>query len=61
MGLAGLKIDDSPDARDVAAAAAAAAEAAAEAAGPVYELAIKFHWPAFCKALRKDATPAKVS
>ena len=57
MGLAGLTIDDSPDARDVAAEAAAAAEAA----GPVYELAIKFDWPAFCKTLRKDATPAKVS
>ena len=57
MGLAGLTIDDSPSASDVAAEAATAAEAA----GPVYELAIKFDWPAFCKTLRKDAAPAKAA
>jgi len=57
MGLAGLTIDDSPSASDVAAEAAAAAEAA----GPVYELALKFDWPAFCKTLRKDATAAKAA
>ena len=57
MGLVGLTIDDSPSASDMAAEAAAAAEAA----GPVYELALKFDWPAFCRTLRKDATPAKAA
>jgi len=60
LGLAGLTIDDSPSASDVAAEAAAAA-AAAEAAAPAYELAIKFDWPAFCRVLRKDAGDAKAA
>ena len=60
VGQAGLRIDESPPAAEVAAAAEAEAEAeAAAVAAPSLELVIRFDWPAFCRALRKDAAAAK--
>ena len=62
VGQAGLRIDESPPAAEVAAAAEAEAEAVAAAvAAPSLELVIRFDWPAFCRALRKDAAAAKAA